>query len=121
LSIFIFLHFTPFSSYLTTLTSIYEEEGLPKMGPANLGINYLFFIISTILAPSVKAPLKNQFLFGGLCYSLSYASGILAGFTSTVVLKFIVTCTGSALAGFSAGFLWVSIGRYVHLACEKYN
>jgi len=103
------------------LTSIYEEEGLPKMGPANLGINYLFFIISTILAPSVKAPLKNQFLFGGLCYSLSYASGILAGFTSTVVLKFIVTCTGSALAGFSAGFLWVSIGRYVHLACEKYN
>ena len=118
LGIFIFLHFTPFSSYMTILTQIFEEAGIPGIGPASLGCIYVFFIISTVLAPAVKWSLKNQFLLGACFYTVGYLSGIPASLTDIVPLKFAITCIGASLSGCSAGFLWVSQGRYVHLVCE---
>lgn len=34
------------------------------------------------------------------------------------VFKYLLTCGGATLAGLSAGLLWVSQGRYIHLVCE---
>jgi hypothetical protein len=116
-SIFFFLLFTPFSSYMTILTHIYEQADLPGIGPATLASNYAAFILSSIVAPAVRAPLKLQLLAGGLFYTLNYSSGILAALTDTAGLKFAISCLGSGLAGLSAGFLWVSQGRYIHVAC----
>jgi hypothetical protein len=117
LSIFFFLVFTPFSSYMTILTHIYEDAGLPGIGPATLACNYIAFILSTLCAPLIKLPLKAQLLFGGICYTINYSSGIFASYTDTAWLKFVISCTGAIIAGSSAGPLWVSQGRYIHLAC----
>lgn len=117
MSIFFFLLFTPFSSYMTILTHIYEDANLPGIGPATLASNYITFIISTMVAPVVRLPLKLQFLIGGICYTLNYSSGIIATFTNTAWLKFMISCSGAVIGGVSGGLLWVSQGRYIHLAC----
>lgn len=106
---------------MTILTHIYEQNGLPGIGPATLAVNYICFIISTIIAPAVKWPLKHQLLLGGIFYTVNYSSGILASLVDSGGLKYVISCCGSGLAGCSAGFLWVSQGRYIHLACEKYG
>ena len=121
LSTFFLLLFTPFSSYMTILTHIYEQAGLSGIGPATLASNYIFFILSTIAAPAVRWPLKRQLILGGCLYTLNYSSGILAALFDDPALKYFISCLGSGLAGCSAGFLWVSQGRYIHLACEKYG
>lgn len=121
ISVFFFLLFTPFSSYMTILTHIYEQADLPGIGPATLAVNYITFILSTIAAPACQAPLKLQLLFGGIFYTINYSSGIFAAMTDEAGLKFTISCLGSGLAGCSAGFLWVSMGRYIHLACQKYG
>lgn len=120
-SIFFFLLFTPFSSYMTILTHIYEQADLPGIGPATLATNYLTFIISSLIAPASKAPLKLQLLAGGIFYTLNYSSGIFAALTDIPGLKFTISCLGSGIAGLSAGFLWISQGRYIHEACEINN
>jgi hypothetical protein len=117
LSIYFFLLFTPFSSYMTILTHIYEQADLPGIGPATLISNYVFFILSTVAAPAVRWPLKAQLLFGGCLYTFNYSSGVLAAMTDLPSLKFTISCLGSGLAGCSAGLLWVSQGRYIHLVC----
>ena len=81
LSIFFFLHFTPFSSYMTILTQIYEQADLPGIGPISLSCVYFFFILSTTIAPAAPWTLKSQFILAGFFYTLSYVSGILASFT----------------------------------------
>ena len=121
LSIFFFLLFTPFSSYMTILTHIYEQADLPGIGPATLATNYICFMLSTIVAPAVKWPLKLQLLLGGFFYTLNYSSGIFADMTDQPHLKFAISCLGSGIAGCSGGFLWVSQGRYIHLTCEMNN
>jgi len=120
-SIYFFLLFTPFSSYMTILTHIYEDANLPGIGPATLACNYGAFILSTLIAPSVKLPLKLQLVLAGICYTINYSSGIFALMTDVTGLKFLISCGAAAFAGFSAAFLWVSQGRYIHLVCQKYN
>lgn len=118
---FFFLLFTPFSSYMTILTHIYEDAGLPGIGPATLACNYTAFIFSILWAPGLRIGLKKQLLLGGICYTFNYSSGFFAAMTDTGWLKFVISCTGSFIAGLSAGPLWVSQGRYIHVACEKYG
>jgi hypothetical protein len=102
---------------MTILTHIYEQDHIPGIGPATLAVNYTFFILSTIAAPALRWPLKRQLLLGGVFYTLNYSSGILATLTDEAAWKYVISCTGSGLAGCSAGFMWVSQGRYIHLAC----
>ncbi len=89
LSMFFFLLFTPFSSFMTILSHIYEDAGLPGIGPATLATNYTTFIISTFCAPALKLPIKIQFLFGAVFYTINYSSGILVSFVDTPWLKFL--------------------------------
>jgi len=117
LSIFFFLLFTPFSSYMTILTHIYEQDDLPGIGPATLATNYIAFLLSIIAAPALKKSLKLQLLLGGIFYTLNYSSGIFAAMTDKPEMKFLISCTGSGISGLSSGFMWVSQGRYIHLAC----
>lgn len=121
LSLFFFLLFTPFSSYMTILTHIYEDADLPGIGPATLASNYISFICSTFFAPALKMSLKGQLLLGGVFYTLNYSSGFIASFTDVAWLKFLISCGGAFLAGLSGGPLWVTQGRYIHLSCQKYG
>lgn len=121
LSIFFFLLFTPFSSFMTILSHIYEDAGLPGIGPATLATNYTTFIISTFCAPALKLPIKVQFLLGAIFYTVNYSSGIIVSFVDTPWLKFFISCAGSFIAGLSGGPLWVSQGRFIHLSCVKNN
>jgi len=102
---------------MTILTHIYEEAKLPGIGPATLSCNYIAFIISTMVAPAIRLPLKLQLLIGGLAYTLNYSSGIFAAMVDASILKYLISCGGSIIAGMSAGNLWVSQGRYIHIAC----
>lgn len=117
ISVFFFLLFTPFNSFSTILTHIYSQEGITDIGPATLASNYICFIISIIVAPACHKPLKLQLLFGAFFFTFNYSSGIFAAMTDKVGLKYAISCSGSGLAGLSAGFLWVSQGRYIHLIC----
>lgn len=119
IGIYFFLLFTPFSSYMTILTHIYEVAGLPGIGPATLACNYTTFIISTFIAPILRFPLKTQLLMGGILYTLNYSTGILVANTDVPWLKFFISCMGSGLAGLSAGPMWVSQGRYIHILCVQ--
>lgn len=106
---------------MTILTHIYEDAGLPGIGPATLACNYIAFIFSTFCAPLITKPLKIQLLLGGICYTFNYSSGFFASLTDLSWLKFVISCSGSFIAGLSAGPLWVSQGRYIHLACQKFG
>ena len=106
---------------MTILTQIYQQANLPGIGPISLSCVYFFFMLSTIIAPAIKLHLKTQFLIAGICYTLSYVSGIFAELTDVAVLKYTISSIGSCLTGSSAGLLWVSSGRYIHLACIKYE
>ena len=76
-------------------------------------------MLSLVIAPALNKPLKLQLLSGGMFYTLNYSSGIFANMTDSAGLKFLISCTGSGIAGLSAGFMWISQGRYIHLVCEK--
>lgn len=83
LSMFFFLLFTPFSSFMTILSHIYEDADLPGIGPATLATNYTAFIISTFCAPALKLSIKIQLLLGAIFYTFNYSSGIIVSFVDT--------------------------------------
>lgn len=121
LGIFFLFLFTSFTSFMTILTHIYRQLNLDNFGPATLASNYTAFIISTFVAPLVTLPIKTQFLIASVCYTINFSSGIFVSMIDTVWIKYFISCVGAGIAGFSAGFLWVSQGRYIHIICEKYN
>ena len=121
ISLYFFFLFTPFSSYMTILTHIYQDAGIPGIGPAALACNYTAFIVSTLIAPSVKWPLKRQLLFAGICYTINYSSGIFATLIDVTTIKYGISCIAAMISGSSAGLLWVSNGRYIHLVCQQGN
>ena len=106
---------------MTILTHIYEDANIPGIGPATLACNYTCFIISTLITPYTKMSLKKQLILSGICYTLNYSSGIFAAMTDITSLKFLISCSASSIAGLSAGFLWISKGRYIHLVCQNFR
>ena len=58
--------------------------------------------------------------FASLFYGFHYATGFFL-FGDNKALSYIFNIAGSSIAGFSASFLWVSLGRYVHKACHLYE
>ena len=117
-SVFFFILFTASNSSLTILTFIYEQANLPALAPTNIAVSYLAFILSTIYAPSCKWKMKYQMLLATAMYTLNYSTGLIIPHVSTP-FKFLTGAIGSGGAGLSAGLLWVSQGRYIHLVCEK--
>jgi hypothetical protein len=75
------------------------------------------FIFSTIYAPSCPWKIKTQFILATIAYTFNFATGLFIPLVD-VPIKFVLTCSGAAVAGLSAGLLWVSQGRYIHLVCE---
>lgn len=116
LSILFFILFTATNSVLTMITYIYEQAELAVIGPANIATSYLAFIFSTIYAPSCKWRIKNQMLVATIAYTLNYSTGLLIPHVS-LPFKFTISITGAILSGLTAGLLWVSQGRYIHIIC----
>ncbi len=116
LSILFFILFTATNSVLTIITYIYEQADLSVIGPTNIALSYLTFIFSTIYAPSCKWKIKKQILVATIAYTLNFSTGLLIPFVS-LPFKFVLTVGGSAICGLSAGLLWVSQGRYIHIIC----
>ena len=117
-SLLFFILFTATNSSLTILTFIYEQANIPALAPTNIAVSYLAFILSTIYAPSCKWKIKHQMLLATAMYTLNYSSGLVIPHVPTP-LKFLTGAFTAAGAGLSAGLLWVSQGRYIHLVCEK--
>ena len=90
---------------------------MAAMGPANIAVTYISFIISTLYAPTCPLRIKYQILIGTIAYTLNYSTGLFVPMV-TVPFKYLLTCLGGTIAGLSAGLLWVSQGRYIHLVCE---
>jgi hypothetical protein len=118
ISLLFFILFTATNSFLTILTYIYEQADLNAVGPANIAISYMAFILSTIYAPSCKWKIKTQMLVATCAYTLNFSTGLLVPYVA-IPIKYLLTCSGAAVCGLSAGLLWVSQGRYIHLVCEK--
>jgi hypothetical protein len=118
LSILFFILFTATNSVLTIITYIYEQADLAIIGPTNIAVSYLTFIFSTIYAPSCKWKIKKQMLVATIAYTLNFSTGLFIPYAS-LPFKFVLTVAGSAICGLSAGLLWVSQGRYIHITCEK--
>ena len=118
MSILFFILFTATNSFLTILTFIYEQAELTAIGPANIAVSYMAFILSTVYAPSCPWKIKTQMLIGTLAYTFNFATGLLIPMVS-VPFKYSLTCLGAGICGLSAGLLWVSQGRYIHLVCES--
>jgi hypothetical protein len=116
LSILFFILFTATNSVLTIITYIYEQADLSIIGPTNIAVSYLTFIFSTIYAPSCKWKIKRQMLIATIAYTLNFSTGLIIPFAS-LPFKFVLTVGGSAICGLSAGLLWVSQGRYIHIIC----
>ena len=75
------------------------------------------FILSTIYAPSCRWKIKTQLLVATFAYSFDFAAGLFVPLVS-IPLKYAFACLGATVCGLSAGLLWVSQGRYIHLVCE---
>ena len=110
--------FTATNSFHTMLTFIYEQEGLTAIGPANIAVTYIAFICSTIYAPSCRLRIKFQIMIATIAYTLNFSTGLLIPLVDTP-FKYMLTCLGAGVCGLSAGLLWVSQGRYIHLVCER--
>jgi len=82
-----------------------------------LASNYSTFIISTFVAPLVTLPIKTQFIIGSIFYTINFSSGIFVSMVDATWIKYLISCVGAGIAGFSAGLLWVSQGRYIHIIC----
>ena len=99
------------------LTFIYEQAELTAIGPANIAISYLTFIFSTTWAPTCRWQIKTQLTLATLAYTFNFGTGLIIPLVD-VLMKYFLTCLGATVAGLSAGLLWVSQGRYIHLVCE---
>jgi hypothetical protein len=117
ISILFFILFTATNSFMTILTFIYEQADLTAIGPATIAVTYISFIFSTIYAPTCPLRIKNQILLATIAYTLNFSTGLFVPWVSTP-FKYLITCLGAAICGLSAGLLWVSQGRYIHLVCE---
>lgn len=103
---------------LTIITFIYEQADLSVIGPTNIAVSYLTFIFSTIYAPSCRWKIKKQMLVATIAYTLNFSTGLFIPFVA-LPFKYVLTVGGSAICGLSAGLLWVSQGRYIHIICEN--
>ena len=53
-----------------------------------------------------------------IAYTLNFSTGLFIPLVETP-FKYMLTCLGAGICGLSAGLLWVSQGRYIHLVCER--
>lgn len=118
LSILFFILFTATNSVTTIITYIYEQAELGVIGPANIATSYLAFIFSTTYAPSCKWKIKTQMLIATIAYTLNFSTGLFIPLV-TLPFKFTISIIGAVLAGLTAGLLWVSQGRYIHITCQR--
>lgn len=105
---------------MTILTYIYEQQQLDAIGPITLAVNYMVFILSSLAAPGCKISYKKQMVFAAAAYTFNFSTGIVVPFV-TVGWKYLLTVTGAAIGGASAGYLWVSQGGYLHEVCRRYG
>ena len=91
----------PFSSYLTILTYIYEQDGLPGIGPATLAVNFACFIVSTIVAPQ-SADLSSTSFLLALDNHPQLRLRHLCGVCSSL-LKYLISCRGQVWLGVLQG------------------
>ena len=118
--IYFLILFTANTAYANILTKIFEEEGETKLAPFNFLLNYGSFMIANLFAPLVKLPEKWLMAVASLCYGINFVTGFFM-FGDYEALKYIFSGTGACLAGTSASFLWVSVGKYIHKACHLYG
>ena len=57
-------------------------------------------------------------LIATIAYTLNYATGLAIPHVS-LPFKFTLSISGAVLSGLTAGLLWVSQGRYIHIICER--
>ena len=119
-AIYFLLLFTANTAYANILTKIFEEEGMTKLAPFNFIFNYSSFMIANLFAPLVKFPEKWLMAVASLFYAVNFATGFFM-FGENETIKYIFSAVGASIAGISASFLWVSVGRYVHKACHLYG
>ena len=77
-------------------------------------------MVGNIIASGFTWKYKKQMAIAAIGYSINFSSGLLLGFLP-VVLKYVVTLLGAAIAGFGSATLWTCLGGYIHLVCQKYN
>jgi hypothetical protein len=127
LGIFFFILFTSYLSFQNIVTHVYQEQGLSGVGPLNLIVNYLSFLISNTLAVKCKLSFKIQMLIGSLAYSVNMSTGIFVPYIESHLAIYFIVALGGIIGGISAGFLWVSQGGYLREICKdkpdkgKYN
>jgi hypothetical protein len=108
--------FTATNSFHLMLTFIYEQADLTAIGPTNIAVTAIAFIISTIYAPSCPLRIKPQIVLGTIAYTLNFSTGLFVPYVD-IPIKYVLACLGAGVSGLSAGLLWVSLSRYIHLAC----
>ena len=110
--------FTSYLSFQNIVTHVYQEQGLTGVGPLNLIVNYLSFLISNTLAVKCKLSFKTQLLIGSLAYSVNMSTGIFVPFIGNHAAVYFIVALGGLVGGVSAGFLWVSQGGYLREICK---
>lgn len=121
LGVFFFILFTAYLSFQNIVTHVYEEQGLSGVGPLNLIVNYLSFLISNTLAVKCKISFKAQMFIGSLAYTVNLSSGIFVPYIESHALIYFIVAFGGLIGGVSAGFLWVSQGGYLREVCKEKN
>lgn len=91
------------------------------MGPLNLIVNYLSFLISNTLAVKCKISFKAQMFIGSLAYTVNLSSGIFVPYIENHAIIYFIVALGGLIGGISAGFLWVSQGGYLREVCKDQN
>ena len=115
--VYFLIIFTASTAYNSILTKIFEEEQETKLAPFIFIFNFGTFMVANLFAPLLKFPEKWLMAVASLCYGLNYLMGFFM-FGDNEGLKYVLAAIGAAVAGLSASFLWVSIGRYIHKACH---
>ena len=121
LGIGFFLLYTSVNSAAYIIAVLFRQLGYNDLGLYVTLANSFFCILGGITAPyfSDKYNSKTLMLISLCCYATKLTTYIFICYFHSVYFVYPLVLVAAAVSGFTACFLWMSQGEYVHQRCEE--
>lgn len=120
LGIGFFLLFTAINSAAYIIAVLFKQLGYNDLGLYVTFTNGLFCMLGGIVAPSFRKRFspKRLIIVSLSCYAIKLSTYILITFIHSFWFVYPLVIGAGAVSGFTACFLWMSQGEYIHTICE---
>lgn len=119
LGIGFFLMFTAINSAAYIIAVLFKQIGYNDLGLYVIFVNAFFCMIGGVVAPYFGNKFSSKLLMtiSMSCYAFKLSTYIVINFVHAFWVVYPLVMAAGAVSGFTACFMWMAQGEYVHTRC----